>query len=103
MNIARLTLMVVGAGLILTAAAVLYYQTPLRNEIPEGAAIAILLALGGLFVFAFASLFRRDFVRRETVDHHESVARPARPVRSIRGEGREAHHREDVEVIERDY
>lgn len=96
--------MVVGAGLILTAAAVLYYQTPLRNEIPEGAAIAILLALGGLFVLGFASLFRRDFVRREVVDHHESVDRPARPVRTtVRGEGRDARHREEVEVIERDY
>lgn len=60
MNSARLAVMLVGFGLVLMAALVAYYQTDLRNQMPEGVAMAILLLLVGLMVIAFSSELRRS-------------------------------------------
>ena len=79
MNMMRLAFLILGAGLILTALAVAYYNTGLRNDVPEGAAIATLIGVTGLFALAFSQEFRRDRLRTvEHVEHHER-ARPPRP------------------------
>lgn len=80
MNMTRMALVLLGGVLIIAALAVLYYQTDLRNQVPEGAAIAVLLAVTGLFAIGLSSEFRRAR-RIEHVEHHETTAaRPARPV-----------------------
>ena len=79
MNTARMAMLVTGMGFILLAGAVLYYQTDLRNNVPEGAAIAVLLLMLGLFVVGFSDEIRRSR-RYEHVSHESHTARPARPI-----------------------
>lgn len=76
MNNARLALQATGMVFILFGAAVLYYNTDLRNDIPEGYAIATLLVLAGLFVIVLSEQVRRGY-RARTETHY--VSRPARP------------------------
>ena len=96
-----MALLVSGAALILIAVGVLYYQTDLRKNIPEGVAIAVLLALTGLFVIGFSAEFRRE--RRihdvREIEHVErgSTVRPARPLRGTVGHD---EHYERVETVE---
>jgi hypothetical protein len=95
MNVTRLAFLVAGMGLVLVGAAVLYYQTDLRNQVPEGVAVATLLALAGLFVIALAGEFQgfravRRVERVEDVSEpHAHVDRPARPLRARSGERHE--------------
>lgn len=110
---ARLVLQVLGAGLILLAIGILYYQTDLRNQIPEGVAIATLVAMTGLFVIAFANSYR-TYQRRnvEYVEHpseyveHAPVERPSRPGRRGRAQryerpGTDVERHETIETVER--
>ncbi|MCA1818733.1 MAG: hypothetical protein ABR562_02015 [Thermoplasmatota archaeon] len=83
MNNARLALMATGMAFILIAVGILYYQTDLRKNIPEGAAIALLVALAGLFVIGISTEFRRDRRVHEHVEHMERVGRPPRPARVV--------------------
>ena len=109
MNPLRLALLVTGMGLILLAVGIAYYQTDLRDTIPEGAAVAVILGLAGLFVMALSLEMRSDRVVREVeridrvdrLDRSERLARPARPAPSRRlREGHEDEHYERVETVE---
>ena len=75
MNPARLAVMLVGFGLILMAALVLYFETDLRNQIPVGVAVAILLLLLGLIVIAFSDELRRAYRGAHYVDRTPVVER----------------------------
>ena len=105
MNTTRMALLVSGAALILIAAGVLYYQTDLRKNVPEGVAIAVLLALAGLFVIGFSSEFRRerrirDVQEVEHVERGSTTVRPARPLRATSEAGHDVEHYERVETVE---
>lgn len=105
MNYTRLAMQAVGAIFVLLALGVLYYQTPLRNDIPEGVAVATLLAISGLFVIGFAEQFRSSRRIRdvERVEHVSRVERPSRPLRTTRTreEPSDVESHERVETIER--
>jgi undecaprenyl pyrophosphate phosphatase UppP len=106
MSYTRIAMQVVGAAFVLVALGVLYYQTPLRNDIPEGVAVATLLAITGLFVIAFAEQFRTTR-RIHDVEHQRVsrtyVERPSRPLRGARDreEPSDVESHERVETIER--
>src|SRR5687768_6694077 len=107
MNYARLGMMVTGMVFLLLAVAVLYYQTDLRNDVPEGVAIAVLLGITGLFVLGLSTEFNRAR-RVHDVDHverhveHVGTSRPPRPVyRYGQDEPRDVEHHERIEVLER--
>lgn len=51
-------MLLTGMGLVLIAVAVAYFGTPIRNEIPVGVLVAVLLLASGLFLFALAPYFR---------------------------------------------
>jgi hypothetical protein len=92
-------MLLVGMALVLIAGAVAYFQTDLRNYVPLGVAIAVLLLMGGIFVFALSSQFRSSRIVEER--YADSTLRPATTNTTIvRDRDRPSRRYDDQDVTE---